>query len=357
MISRHFLRSKVLQLAYAAYADPVDVVVAERNYKHHIARLNDLGTTQLSTLTHFVEVASVMIDEARHKFLPTEADLNPDLRLLNNRVIRRLADNFDFHQQIKDANVTWGGVDFDAIYRQAYNELVKSAIYKDYLAAKDSFATDHDFVTNLFKFLMNYSPLCERIYPMSLLWEDDFGQIAQYQYKFLKGIDETFDEASPIPLVCDPRDPADAEAYDFARLLLINTMRHKDEVEDMIRKHLKGWEYERVAEMDILILNMAVAELTECPSIPERVTVDEYIELSKEFSAERSRLFINGILAKFIIELRSAGRIKKTGRGIADFDTDDTNANETADADIPIEELPVLVHTARKTRPRIKKTK
>ena len=100
--------------------------------------------------------------------------------------------------------------------------------------------------------------------------------------------------------------------------MLLVTLRHRDEVEALIRKNLRGWDFDRVASMDVLLLNMAVAELTEFPSIPEGVTVDEYIELSKEFSTERSRLFINGILDKFIIELRSAGRINKTGRGLID---------------------------------------
>ena len=84
----------------------------------------------------------------------------------------------------------------------------------------------------------------------------------------------------------------------------------------MIKARLQGWEFDRVALMDVLLINMAIAELTACPSIPEKVTVDEYIELSKEFSSERSKLFINGILDKLVLELRSQGRIKKSGRGL-----------------------------------------
>ena len=165
---------------------------------------------------------------------------------------------------------------------------------------------------------MNHEMLRELICPQSLMWEDDFDQIAQYNFMMMKTLDETIDEATVIPLMHDERFEKDVEAFDFARRLLLVTLRHGKEVEDMIRSHLKGWEFERVAGMDVLLLNMAVAELTEFPSIPERVTVDEYIELSKEFSTERSKLFINGILDKFIIELRSAGRINKSGRGLYD---------------------------------------
>ena len=143
-------------------------------------------------------------------------------------------------------------------------------------------------------------------------------QIAQYNFMMLKALDDTLDEATPIRLMNDERYDKDVDAYEFARHLLLATLRHRDEVEAMIRKNLRGWDFDRVASMDVLLLNMAVAELTEFPSIPEGVTVDEYIELSKEFSTERSRLFINGIIDKFIIELRSAGRINKSGRGIID---------------------------------------
>lgn len=353
MISRHFLRSKVLQIAYAAYVDPTDVVVAERNYKHHIARLNDLGTVQLSVVEHFVEVAATMMEEAKHKYIPTEEDKNPNYRMVNNLFLRRLVNNFDYKQHIKDANVNWGGVEYDEMFRQAYVAWSKMPIYKEYLATEQSFEKDHEYVLKLFKYLMNYSSLCEKIHEQSLFWEDDFDQIAQYNYKMLKAFTEDFDEATVIPLICDPRDESDMEAYEFARTLLLGTLRHRDEVENMIRKYLQGWEYERVAEMDILLLNMAFAELTECPSIPEKVTMDEYIELSKEFSSERSKLFINGILGKFIIELRSAGRINKTGRGLMTITPEE---EEYAAGGTPEEEeIPVTV-LPRKTRPRIKKS-
>ena len=356
MLSRHFLRSKVLQLAYAANADNLDLVVAEKNFKHHISRLNDLGVLQMSMLEHFLEVAGVMMEEAQHKFMPTEADRNPNRRLLNNRLLRKLADNYDYRQHVKEAGVNWGGVEYDEVYRQAYAGLVRMPVYQEYLESEDNFVQDQEFALKLFKYLINYPQLCEKIYPLSLLWEDDYDQIAQYDFKILKALEENFDEATIIPLVCDLRDEADVEAYEFARLLLLNTMRHRAEVEEMIRKNLQGWEFDRVASMDILLINMAVAELTECPSIPERVTVDEYIELSKEFSSERSRLFINGILGKFILILRSEGRIKKTGRGVPGFGENENEEDGMEGVyEVPSDEAPVPVVTVKKSRPRIKK--
>lgn len=318
MLSRHFLRSKVLQTVYAVQVDPVDTVVAEKNFTHNIERLNVLGIIQVSALVHFFEVVGVMIDEAQHKFLPTDEERNPNRRLQNNVFLQKLADNYDLRHHVEDAKISWGGVEYDEIFRQAYAGFVKMPEYKEYLKSMPSFDSDHHFALKVFKYLMNYPLLCENLYPKSLLWEDDFDQIAQYNFMMLKAIDETFDEASALPLVYDSRNARDQEAFDFACRLLRSTLRHVDEVEVLIRKNLKGWDFERIAGMDILLINMAVAELTEFSSIPERVTVDEYIELSKEFSTDRSKLFINGILDKLMIELRSAGRINKSGRGLLD---------------------------------------
>ena len=310
MLSRHFLRSKVLQVIYATTIDPVDITVAERNFKHSISRLNDLGTIQLAALVHFVETAGQIIDEAQHKFLPTEEE--------RNLFVCRLADNYDLRHHIEDSHVNWNGVEYDEAFRQAYTAVSQMAEYKTYLASEQTFANDQQFALKVFKYLMNQDALRDLIQSQSLLWEDDYDQIAQYNFMMLKALDDTLDEATPIRLMNDERYEKDVDAYEFARHLLLATLRHRDEVEAMIRKNLRGWDFDRVASMDVLLLNMAVAELTEFPSIPEGVTVDEYIELSKEFSTERSRLFINGIIDKFIIELRSAGRINKSGRGIID---------------------------------------
>ena len=297
MLSRHFLRSKVLQTVYAVHADPVELAVAEKNYKHNIYRLNDLGTKQVSALVHFAEVAGVMIDEAQHKYLPTEAERNPNRRLPNNVFLNKLAENYDFRHHCKESNATWGGVEYDEMFRQAYVAFTKLPDYAEYLASKESFAEDHQFALKLFKFLMNHEPLRDNLFSQSLLWEDDFDQIAQYNFMMLKALNENLNESTFIPVMHDDRVEKDVEAFEFSRLLLLNTLRHTEEVEAMIRGHLKGWEYERVASMDVLLLNMAVAELTEFPSTPERATV--------------ARSAMN------LLEVPT-GRINKSGRGLYD---------------------------------------
>ena len=319
MLSRHFLRAKVLQEVYAYYCnEKPSIRASEDSLIHNITRLNDLGTTQIAMLLELVHVAEQVTDEGMQKFMATEADLNPNRRLLNNEFIKRIEGNYDFRKQSKHTESFWS--DENPRFRKAFSAYKESGLYKDYMASAMGFNEDKDAAIGLFRFLVNDEGLRATVIDRSLLWEDDFDQVAQYEYMMLKTLNkENLTEGMLWPKVYDDRSESEKEAVDFACNLLRETLKNAAETNELIRTHLKGWEFERVAQMDIYLLDMAIAELMFCPSIPERVTVDEYIELSKEFSTERSRLFINGLLDRLILELRSEGKIVKTGRGLAGY--------------------------------------
>ena len=319
MLSRHFLRSKVLQAIYAGRYEEKNTAEVAKLFEYHIQKLNELGVLQVALLPRFVEVAGEVMEEGKKKFRPTEEDRNPSLRMLDNQFIRRIADNFE----LKKAMESWCGCweTHEDLIREAFLEFRKTKEYREYVNEGDKetskFEEDKAFAILLFRYLMNRESLRVVVGERSLLWEDDFDQIAQYNFMMMKTLEESsFDEAAVWPVMYDKREEKDEADMEFARYLLKNTMDTREESEELVKSHLQGWEFERVSRMDVLLINMAVAELTGCPTIPEKVTVDEYIELSKEFSSERSRLFINGILDKLILELRSKGKINKFGRGI-----------------------------------------
>ena len=319
MLSRHFLRSKVLQAIYAGRYEEKNTAEVAKLFEYHIQKLNELGVLQVALLPRFVEVAGEVIEGGKKKFRPTEEDRNPSLRMLDNQFIRRMADNFE----LKKAIESWCGCweTHEDLIREAFLEFRKTKEYREYVNEGDKetgdketsrFEEDKAFAILLFRYLMNRESLRVVVGERSLLWEDDFDQIAQYNFMMMKTLEESsFDEAAVWPVMYDKREEKDEADMEFARDLLKNTMDTREESEELVKNHLQGWEFERVSRMDVLLINMAVAELTGCPTIPEKVTVDEYIELSKEFSSERSRLFINGILDKLIAELRSKGRINK----------------------------------------------
>jgi N utilization substance protein B len=332
MLSRHFLRAKALQAVYASVTsqiEKVDDVAAA--YDFNVGRLNDLGILQLSTLTQLAFTAE-RINEAQQQKRLAPSSENTDVRHLgDNSFISRLNDSFQFQQRCNRMNIDWSS-HFDT-FRKIFNQLKTVQSYKDYVAAPScSFDDDKAVALVAFKCLMNDDTLREIIFGRDLLWEDDFDQIAQYNYMMLKDFtDETLNEAIACPLVYNSDNSKDANDYDFARQLAVDTFIHIDDNEPLIKKHLQNWDMDRVALMDIILINMAITEFTCCPSIPERVTVDEYIELSKEFSTEKSKLFINGILDKILIELRVAGRIQKNSRGLYDPEIDgDTPPDDEA---------------------------
>lgn len=316
MLSRHFLRSKVLQALYAHEMDQVDTVSVMKDFEYHIGRINELGILQVALLPKTLEVAERVIEEGKKKFRPTDEEKTPNRKFLNNEYLRRLADNFDLRRYSEK----WAGCwqTNEDLVRESFIEFRKTKTYCEYLSHPDTdFKQDKELAIMLFRFLMNREALVAAVAERSLLWEDDFEQIAQYNFMMLKTLDEDrLDEAMQWPIMYDRRLEKDEADMDFARQLLRQTIENRADGDAMIKERLQGWEFERVALMDILLINMAMAEFISCPTIPEKVTVDEYIELSKEFSSERSRLFINAILDKLVMELRKRGKINKSGRGL-----------------------------------------
>lgn len=316
MLSRHFLRSKVLQALYAHEMDQVDTVSVMKDFEYHIGRINELGILQVALLPKTLEVAERVIEEGKKKFRPTDEEKTPNRKFLNNKYLRRLADNFDLRRYSEK----WAGCwqTNEDLVRESFIEFRKTNTYCEYLSHPDTdFKQDKELAIMLFRFLMNREALVAAVAERSLLWEDDFEQIAQYNFMMLKTLDEDrLDEAMQWPIMYDRRLEKDEADMDFARQLLRQTIENRADGDAMIKERLQGWEFERVALMDILLINMAMAEFISCPTIPEKVTVDEYIELSKEFSSERSRLFINAILDKLVMELRKRGKINKSGRGL-----------------------------------------
>lgn len=316
MLSRHFLRSKVLQTLYSCnVSDGNDIDVVQKNFMHNIESFNRLEINQIYTLVHLRNFAANFIEEGKQKFIPTEADKNPNMRFVDNAFIRQIAENHSFRLLCNDMKSDL--VSEDAIFRKLHSALRENPKYKEYMSAPATdYATDKAFAIEVFKFLVNEQNIIDFFNDESIFWESDYMQTAQLTLNVLKKIDENFADDGVFPLIYDSTSPKEADDVDFAKELLSSTILSWDEYVPFITKNLDRWEYDRVPVIDILLIKMALTEFTHFPSIPEPVTIDEYIELSKEFSTDRSKLFINGILDRIQIEMRSKGMIQKSGRGL-----------------------------------------
>lgn len=329
MLSRHYLRAKVLQTIYSfKTAALVDESDAGKNFKYNVEHLNELSALQMGCLRQFIHVNQLIIETGLKKMMPTFEEKNPSYRLVNNAFLNRLFENYSYRQQVENTVFPWEL--HEESFNQAYLNLKHTKRYAEYMALTTvSFEDEKRMALDLFKFLMNEETVRDIFQERSLWWDDDFDQMAQYTYALLKDLNDDFDESTPIPQVFDREAMKDIDDYNFARQLLIDTIKTMDGNEQIIRRHLKGWEFERVGLIDLIIINMAITEFTQCPTIPERVTIDECVELAKEFCGDKSRIFINGILEKIMIELRMSGKINKSGRGLFIPQDEEENFNPT----------------------------
>jgi len=320
MLNRRQLRVKVVQAIYAYEQSGNDRMdLGEKELFISLENINRLFITQLSLLLEVSDFASQRIEEAKKKFFPTEEEKNPSVRFVENRLLALIRNNIDVQRKIKVYKVSWK--DEKDMIRKIDLTMKESELYQNYIhAANDSFQTDKSFLDKFYMHFFVGNEALESFYEeQNIHWASDLDIVNNLILRYIKSIKEDSDETTPLPQLF-PIDNIDGISEDrlFVRDLFRKTILHYDEYTAMIAERAVNWEFDRIATMDKLLLRMAVAELLEFPSIPIKVTLNEYIELSKIFSTPRSRIFINGILDKLIAQSRAEGKINKTGRGLMD---------------------------------------
>jgi N utilization substance protein B len=251
------------------------------------------------------------IEEGKQKYIPTEAEKNPNLRFVQNRLIEQLRTNPVFILKSKDYKISWKN--HEELFRNLYQVMIKSASYQDYMNDQDSsYEKDKAFVCGFLKRkISNNSNLYYHFEEQSIFWADDFDNVAFWLLKSLKNAEENSE------ILSSEEQFINADDLGFVKKIFQQTVLHNDEYTPIIESYLTdGWEIERTPLIDILIMKMAIAEMCNFPSIPVKVTLNEYIEIIKQFSTEKSRVFVNGLLNKLSEDFVKDGRIKKSGRGL-----------------------------------------
>ncbi len=266
----------------------------------------------LLIFTDLAQYAEQRMEELKKKRLPTEQDLNPSRKFIDNRVIELLKQNKALNGAREKNKITWS--DQPELIKRLYLMLTESEEYQEYMSSGvDSFDEDRQAVINLFKkLIVNYEPLQNYFEDKSIFWIDDLDLVSSMVIKTLK----TFDESSTenqllLELYKDPTDEVD-----FVKTLYRQTVVQSDENEAFIKEKAENWDMERIALLDMILMKMALTEAREFSQIPVKVTLNEYIEISKFYSTPKSNTFINGILDKLFAELKEKGMIRKIGRGL-----------------------------------------
>jgi N utilization substance protein B len=312
MISRRIIRTKVLQVLYAYYSSPGKTLGnTEKELFFGITKSYDLYHYLLALVIEIADYAEERIEIRRRKHQPTEEDLHPNTKFISNQLIQQLRENRQLTTYIEQKKLSW--VNNPELVKELYLFLIESDFYKEYMADNNrSFLDDRKFVDKIFtKIILVTEDLYDVLEEQSIYWNDDVEFVVSMISKTLKKFTPNSGSDQPLlPLFKDQDD------RDFAKDLLRKSIINHDELRALIKEHSKNWDLDRIAFMDILIMQLAIAEFLYFPSIPTKVSLNEYIELSKFYSTEKSRNFINGILDKTLKDLKKAGKVNKIGRGL-----------------------------------------
>lgn len=313
MLNRRYLRIKIMQALYAFFqSDNQDLPKAERELFSGIDKMYDLYIYQLAFILELKHVAQTLIEDAKNKRLPSEEDLNPNLKFVENKLIARLEENIHLKREMNNRKISWNN-EFELV-KKVFNLIKASDQFAKYMnVSDDSYKTDRMFIVEVFTEFMADHELLNHFYEeKNLHWGDDIYVVNPAIVKFLESYKQ---DAAPdyalLPLYKDRE-----EDMQFVKELFRETILKDEETKKLIAEKTKNWEVERIAMMDVLLMQMAMTEVLCFSSIPVKVTLNEFIEISKTYSTPKSKVFINGILDKLIVDFKAENKIVKTGRGL-----------------------------------------
>ena len=281
--------------------------VAERAMLKHINEVVELNLVIISLLIELVKHADNFFEEGKKKHLPTASDLNPNRRFVENEIIALIRDDNALMHKVNRVSGIWLKNYHDVI-RKLFSELFKSELYIKYISSEaKGIDVDQRFIVNaLNEIILNNELVHHILEERSIYWTDDLPFIAAIimgQIKLNKIV-------NPVSAFKDDSDEK------FALKLFRNTINNNTEYENIIVKFSKNWELDRIAIMDQLFLKMAFAEVFSMEDLPLKVSMNEYIEISKYYGAAKSKLFVNGLLDNVVKTYTREGKIKKIGRGL-----------------------------------------
>jgi N utilization substance protein B len=312
MISRRLLRIKALMALYAFNRrEDDDLVKAESELMFSIGKTYDLYHYLLLLVLEVTDIADGRIEQALHKKIPTTKDLNPNRRFIDNPLISQIRNNQALKKYISVTKISW--VQFPHIPRLLYNKMTSWEAYTEYM---DSDAINYQsakrFIIRLITELFSVSEeLLNCLEEQSIYWNDDMEYVLVMIEKTLKKFREDSGERTELmPLFKNKEDE------EFVRQLFRKAVLHTREYSELIDSNTTNWEVDRIALMDILVMQLAITEILEFPEIPVKVTLNEYIDIAKCYCTSKSSTFVNGILDNIVKEIRSKGLVKKYGRGL-----------------------------------------
>ena len=311
MLSRRVLRTKVVKAVYAhTQCEGLTPVASEKNLVASIDKAYDLYFHLLALVPEIAEYAAERIRIGENKKLPTYDDLHPNRKFVENKVIARLNEDEGLQAQLKARKLSWAN--HRDLIVALYNALIRQPFYQKYMLSPErSFREDAQLVSDIYMTMLEeFEPLDRVLEEQSILWNDDLGFLLTMVSRTILSMREAHEAIKLMPQFKSEED------LDYAKSLLRNAIAGFERISLLLDNSMQNWDIERVALMDQIILITAIAEAENFPSIPVRVTMNEYIDIAKCYSTDSSGGFINGLLDKIISRLTEEGKIVKSGKGL-----------------------------------------
>ena len=303
-----------MQCIYALTQSKDDSLEKQEKFlKVSIENMYTLYLLMLSLLIEIQKLATKQIQLSSKKYLATSSDAFPDKeKFANNSVLLQLANNGKLRSELEKRKLKNWYLNEEYV-KLIYKEIIESKGYSQYMNnPSSSYQDDKELVANLFKDIIAPN---EKIYDYfeddKLTWVDDIPIVNTFILKQLKNVKEKGNDSFFLPKLLK-----DNEDMSFAQNLLTKTLLNNSIWEKEIEGKTPNWDKDRIADIDSILLKMAICELLNFPSIPEKVTINEFLEIAKEYSTPKSSIFINGILDKLVKEYKTQGKLKKAGRGL-----------------------------------------
>ena len=318
MINRILIRIKTIQLLFAYRINKEQLTgskaLSATSQKAEGELLESLNQTYelyhwiLQLIIELHSYAIKRIEIGLNKLRPTDEERNPNKRFINNLFAKQLCSNKALAEFTKNNGISWS--EETDLIKLLMNQITAADFYKEYMKDNTrSYENDKMLWRHIVrKVLIPSTILEERLEEMNLYWNDDFETVMSFVEKTIKRFEE--EKGADQPLLEKFRDTED---IDYAKQLLKTAIYNQEEYETLIQQTAQNWESERIANMDMVIMQAAIAEINAFTTIPINVTLNEYIEISKYYSTEKSSNFINGILDKIVNNLRQEGKLIKVG--------------------------------------------
>lgn len=307
MINRVLLRIKIIQILYSYYkSGDKTALMVEKELFYSIEKTYDLYYHLLNLSVAITDFASQRIESRKNKFRPTPGDLNPNTRFVENSFLKQLRTNVHFKAYLTAHKLSW--VNYPDVIKELYEEISCTDFFTEYMESDTtSYELDKELWRKIYKrVILSNEALDDSLEEQSIYWTDDVEIVISFILKTIKRFDAELGVGqSLLPMFKDEEDA------DFARKLLKGVLKNGASYRETIDQNTRNWELERIAFMDTLIMEVALSELMDFPTIPVNVTLNEYIEIAKSYSTDRSGTFINGVLDNIVGQLKEQNKLIK----------------------------------------------